>query len=1180
MNKANLKSYAPIARLDFISAVTARAHLLGINSDGHAQVEVSGDIAIIDGREWPTIVAEQREKLIERIALHGFEQSMEEVAYTWFNRFAALRFMELHDYLEHGWRVLSSQDGGLPEILRHAHEIGFAGFDVRKARDMQMAGNQDNELFKMIIVAQCNELSRSMPFLFERIEDETELLLPENLLMTDSIVAKLVESVPEDDWAQIEAIGWLYQYYISEKKAQVIGKVVKSEDIPAATQLFTPNWIVKYLVQNSVGRMWLMTNPMSTLRAELDYYVDPAQQSPEVEAELATLMAGRIAADGATLDPKSIRVLDPACGSGHILVEAYELLKAIYVERGFRIRDIPRLILENNLYGLDIDERAIQLSGFALLMKARQDDRRILVEPPMLNLHEVKESDGLSLDDLTNSLASHGIDRQLVSQLLSAFTLAKTYGSLIKIPTSLRSALPSIIASLEGASASGDLYATMAARDLLPLARLGAALSNEYDAVVANPPYMGSKGMNPALKDFAKKAYPDCKADLFAMFIDRGFSWCRDTGFNSMVTMQNWMFLSSYEQMRERILAQRSLMSLIQLPYDGKGPTAMGINFGVSASVFQNTKVPSIKGSFDCFRYFELTEDGVPKKFPSENERNVVVKPDEFMKLPSSPVAYWVSDSIRNAFGESKPLLDTLQTRLGMSTAGNHRFLRCWHEVSLANIGFQIGSLAGALRSGKRWFPYQKGGAFRKWYGNGEYVVNWFDDGREIKENLDGVGRVRSHNYNGEYSFREGVTWSDVTSGANAFRYLPRGFLFDGRGSSGFARTREDLMTSLGLLNSRVSFECIAAINPTIAVNVGEIGRIPVHPSLAAVSPRVIKLVEEAVSIAKLDWDSTEQSWDFTVPDLVAAKAATLHEAWASASHARVVRISRMHGLETELNEILVAAYGVGDSVPSAVPEEHITLLRPNLTKDGGRLVSYAIGCMMGRYSLARPGIIAAHGGGMPFDPDHYGHFPADADGIVPMMFDRWFDDDAAHRIKEFLAVVWGGDKVDENLSWLAESLGVKGDESSDATLRRYVAERFYKEHLSAYKNRPIYWMFSSGRLGAFQALVYVHRYNEGTLARMRSEYVTPLIAKYAGRLEMLGKDLDASSSAGARSKLQKQIDAFRKMQGELLSFEEKLRHYADMRIPLNLDDGIRFNYAQFGDLLAESKLVVGADDE
>ncbi len=558
MNKAKLKSYAPQARKDFIAAVEARAHSLGLSEMGGtldiAPSEKKGDVTLIAGQAWPAKVHDQRQRLIKRMKKDGFAQTVEAVAYTWFNRFAALRYMEIHDYLDHGYRILSSREGGLPEIITHATDVAgsLPGLNASQIADMKLAGNQDGELYRLLLVAQCNALSKAMPFLFEHIDDESELLLPGNMERTDSVVAKLVESIAEEDWSEVEIIGWLYQFYISEKKDAVIGKVVKSDDIPAATQLFTPNWIVQYLVQNSVGRLWLMANPGSTLKSQWKYFIEPAEQTPEVQAQLDALIQTRMAEDGGSLNPESITVLDPACGSGHILVEAYEVLKAIYLERGYQARAIPRLILEKNLFGLDIDDRAAQMAGFALMMKARADDRRLLDSPIKLNVLSLQESKGLELDEFDSHLKPFGISRVLLASLIDTFACAKTFGSLIQVPETLDHGLVSLADGLAKAIQSGDVFAQAAAQDLLPLVMQATVLAMKFDAVVANPPYMGGRVMPSPLKLFLESWIDAATGDIYAAFICRALLFAKSQGVVSLITLQTWMFLSSFSSLREK----------------------------------------------------------------------------------------------------------------------------------------------------------------------------------------------------------------------------------------------------------------------------------------------------------------------------------------------------------------------------------------------------------------------------------------------------------------------------------------------------------------------------------------------------------------------------------------------------------------------------------------------------
>ncbi|MEG1156839.1 MAG: BREX-1 system adenine-specific DNA-methyltransferase PglX, partial [Acinetobacter sp.] len=644
MNTSNIKKYAPQARNDFIAAMRKQAAKYGITADSILPAEQKGDLLLIGDQVFPLSVMKPRDKLIKRIQTSSFEQTIDYIAYSWFNRLCAIRYMECKGLLDHGRRVLSSADGsaGLPQILEECLDIDLPGLNASRVAELKLDGNKDEELYRELLLAQCHALNQVMPLLFEQVSDESELLLPDNLTKTDSLIRDLVSSIPEEDWSDVQIIGWLYQFYISEKKDQVIGKVVKSEDIPAATQLFTPNWIVKYLVQNSVGRLWMMAHPESTLASSWEYYIQPAEQTDEVNAQLKQLIDVRISEDGDTLNPESITVLDPACGSGHILVEAYDCLKAIYLERGYRSRDIPRLILENNLYGIDIDTRAAQLASFALLMKAREDDRRLFSDPPKLNVIALQESQPERLEAFAQDLASTGLEKADLKELLDLFEHASTFGSLIQIPQAFAKKLPDLETKLNTALESGDIFSQQSAQELLPLVQQAKLLAKQYDAVIANPPYMGGKGMNTALKDFAKKKFPDSKSDLFAMFIERGFGWCKDSGFNSMVTMQSWMFLSSYEAMREKLLQDRTLSCMVHM-----GNGVMGIAFGTAATVMLNNHVNNYEGSFSYCENDDVNEFGIPKQFPVQNERLKTAKPDDFKKIPGSPVAYWVSDKVR-----------------------------------------------------------------------------------------------------------------------------------------------------------------------------------------------------------------------------------------------------------------------------------------------------------------------------------------------------------------------------------------------------------------------------------------------------------------------------------------------------------------------------------------------------
>lgn len=1213
MNTSNLKRYAPQARRDFMAAVSQRLNQFGIATDSKGKLTVStpvisGSVMQIEGLSFDVGLARAREKLVQRAEQMGFEALVEQMAYTWFNRLSAIRFMELHGYLDHNLRVLSHPEKANSfEILDHAQDVAAdLGLDRNHIVELKLTGNQDEALYRTLLLGQCHQLHQAMPFLFEALDDETELLLPDNLNRTDSILRGLVDSIPEADWQQVEIIGWLYQFYISEKKDQVIGSVVKSEDIPAATQLFTPNWIVKYLVQNSVGRQWLMTYPDSGLKARMEYYIEPAEQEPSVVEALATITPSSI-------DPETIKVLDPACGSGHILVEAYDILKAIYEERGYRVRDIPKLILEKNLYGLDIDDRAAQLAGFALMMKARADDRRIFTRDIKLNVLAIQSTQHLDLPDLWRKLALNQdakrgsmesifddvqsnladtvdeIEFKQLRTILALFEQAKTLGSLIQVPHEQAEFLRNLTRRLQELAEQGDSMQKPAAMALLPSVQQAWLLAEQYDAVVANPPYMGGKGMNAALKEFAKKQFPDSKSDLFAMFIERGFDWCKTNGCNSMVTMQSWMFLSSYETLREKLLKEWSLISLIQLPYDGKSPTAMGINFGVSLAIFQKEKIIGIKSSFDCFRYFELTEEGEPRKFPSNNERNVLAKPDDFKKISGSPIAYWLPSKIQNTFVSGKKLGDLADFKQGMSTTDAEKFVRRWHEIDFKK--FNLSKYLKNKNSTGYWFPFNKGGDYRKWYGNNEFVVRYENNGEDLISLVrDKYPRISDPEFvikNRKRYFIESVTYSAISSSSFGVRLMPSGFIFS---IAGPVIQSEKLANCviMGLLLSKLSVRIVEALSPTLNFQAVDLEKIPVSLTLMSnniTTGKIVYSVKSLISLSESNWDSYEISWDFEENPLIHQNQNTLASAFLQWQTQNKAAFAETQCLEEENNRLFIEAYGLKDELSPDVPEDQITLTRADQEKDIQRLLSYAIGCMMGRYSLDEPGLIYAHAGNVDFDPPRYPSFPADEDGILPLTDQEWFKDDATNRFRELLVAVWGEEILQQNLDFVAESLTLnnfkakKGETSLD-TVRRYLSNQFYKDHLQTYKKRPIYWLFSSGKQKAFECLVYLHRYNESTLARMRTEYVTPLLGKYSAYIEQLKKQMEDAPSTAEANRLKKEQDVLIKKQVELRQFDDKLKHYADMRIKLDLDDGVKVNYGKFGDLLAEVKAVTGGSGD
>ena len=1205
MNTKNLKAYAPKARTQFIEAVRKRAAHFGIYEDRIEEVRIEGSAAIIDGRAFTRKEGEQRKRLEGKVTERGYDMFIREMAYTWFNRLAALRYMEIHDYFDHGFRVLShpTNPDSLPEILSHASDVADS-LDLDKSQiiELQLAGDKEEELYRELLLGQCHQLAKIMPFVFKgishgAIDDATELLLPNNLTKTDSILKGLINEIPEEDWQEIEVIGWLYQFYISEHKDTVIGKVVKSEDIPAATQLFTPNWIVKYLVQNSVGRQWLATYPNSDLKGKMEYYIEPAEQSEEVIEQLKAITP-------TSIDPEEIKVLDPACGSGHILVEVYEVLREIYLERGYRLREIPELILTKNIYGLDIDDRAAQLAGFALMMKAREDDRRIFqrVEDGevSLNVFSLQSSEHLDIPKLWKALDLEGNQQtgstgglfdglsddsqsfvqptgiyndyfELLQSLKSAFLQAKTLGSLIQVEHQHLNNLRSIKSELEEKIQSSDPAAKQAALDILHIINQAILLSIQYDAVVANPPYMGMKGMNSELKDFVKKYYPVSKSDLFAVYIEKCLDFCNGNGKLGLVTPYVWMFISSYEKLREQLLKSNSLTSLIQLEYNAFAPACIPVctftidKFHISNSV----------GTFIRLSDFKGHETQAPKTLEAINDREVEwiydTRTDDLLKLPSKSIAYWLENQTLSTFSNRKVSAVT-ETEYGIITGDNEKYLRYWFEVS---------------KSSARWVNYNKGGTYRKWFGNIVHVIDWKSNQEFV--NYSGPQNLADAQFYGKTS----ITWSDVTSSYISFRIQPEGHLSSNTGPTAVT-TDFNTWKLLAFLNSRFIETITPVLNPTMHFTLGDFGNLPLPNSLPE------KLEQNArtlVEISNRDWNKSELSQKFIFETKTQGR---LSDAFTEEYEKNKDIISRFIKLERENEALISNTLDVEINENDFLDMSKVTLSVNDKFKYGVKekfpkdrrcsefitdQISFFIGSAMGRYSLDREGLIYAHSGSKGFkelvEEGAYQTFPADDDGIIPLASEEWlFDDDATTRFKEFVKTVWGNEHLSENIEFVAESLCLhalkpKKGESAMDTVRRYFSTQFFKDHCKTYKKRPIYWLFSSGKEKAFECLVYLHRYNEGTLSRMRTEYVTPLMGKYDAQHTLLSEQQLQATGTEAR-RIEKDLKSLEKKQAELRTFDEQLKHYAEMRIPLDLDDGVKANYGKFGNLLADVKAIHG----
>lgn len=1197
MNTNNIKKYAPQARNDFRDAVIQKLTTLGIAADkkGNLQIaeaETIGETVRYGQFDYPLSTLPRRERLVKRAREQGFEVLVEHCAYTWFNRLCAIRYMELHGYLEHGFRMLSHPETPTAfEVLDHVPEVAEALLPESKAQlvEMKLSGNQDEALYRELLLGQCHALHHAMPFLFEAVDDEAELLLPDNLTRTDSILRGLVDDIPEEDWEQVEVIGWLYQFYISEKKDAVIGKVVKSEDIPAATQLFTPNWIVQYLVQNSVGRQWLQTYPDSPLKDKMEYYIEPAEQTPEVQAQLAAITP-------ASIEPESIKVLDPACGSGHILIEAYNVLKNIYEERGYRGRDIPQLILENNIFGLDIDDRAAQLSGFALLMMARQDDRRIFTRDVRLNIVSLQESLHLDIAKLWQQLNFHqqvqtgsmgdmfaentaltqtdSAEYQLLLRTLKRFVNAKTLGSLIQVPQEEEAELKAFLDALYRLEKEGDFQQKAAAKAFIPFIQQAWILAQRYDAVVANPPYMGSKGMNGELKEFAKNNFPDSKADLFAMFIERGFLWLKNAGFNSMVTMQSWMFLSSFENMRKNILNKFTIEAMVHM-----GNGVMKIAFGTNATIFRTLSSKNLKGKFYHISQDDISPNGTPFSFPSKKNRKSTMSSKEFHSIPGKQILYWITPSLAEMFNSGLNFGNMSTAKKGVTTGNNDKYLRLWHEVSIDKTSMFC------KENSATWYPVTKGGKYRKWYGNKDYLINWKNNGFEIKNSPGFELRNES------FFFQEGLTWGDVSSGDFSMRYHDEKGLFEGRGPMAFADEYEYI---LGFMNSNIAKAFLKLFCPTLTYNVGDVVKVPLSHIPSHIKEKIIINTKRIIELTKDDYNSYETSWKFKKSHLISGKS--IRENTSLSIQKYMAITNSVLDREESNNSLFITAWGLSSEITHKVDYKNISLNcndhylygYESFAKRNSDIISnflsYTIGCQMGRYSLDREGLVYAHEGNKGFADlvaeGAYKTFPADSDGILPLMDDEWFENDVTSRVKEFVRTVWGEEHLQENLEFIAESLCLyaikpKKGESALETIRRYLSTQFWKDHLKMYKKRPIYWLFSSGKEKAFECLVYLHRYNDATLSRMRTEYVVPLLARYQANIDRLNDQLD-EASGGEATRLKRERDSLIKKFSELRSYDDRLRHYADMRISIDLDDGVKVNYGKFGDLLADVKAITG----
>lgn len=1154
MDKNAIKKYAVWARRELISRVSQKAQQFGIT--GKEITDAGADS--VCGRLLSTQEKTQRQALITQIKREDYEQVMEEVAYIWFNRFSALRFMEVNGYLPSHVRVFTDDENNFkPQILAEAIHLELDGLDMDKVYALKEK-NDDEALFKYLLITQCNALSTILPGMFQHISDYTELLFPDNLLRSGSVLEQMISLIPEEDWQdQVQIIGWLYQYYNTEPKDKVFADLKKNikitkENIPAATQLFTPDWIVRYMVENSLGRLWVEGHPSDELKTGWKYYLEEAKQEPEVQAQL-----NKIREEYKALKPEEIKCIDPCMGSGHILVYMFDVLMQIYASCGYSDRDAVRSIIENNLYGLDIDDRAAQLAYFSVMMKARQYDARFFSRKLQPHVHAICESNGLSADMVDYFVGGDAKLKKAMDSIITEMRDAKEYGSILNItPVDF----DAIYARFDALYDEISMYNQPIFNDLLPLVRVARALAQKYEVVVTNPPYMGSSGMSDILNIYVKQYYPEGKADLFAAFIQRCVELTKAGCFTSLITMQAWMFLSSFEQIREKILSINT-KCLIRIGYNSF-PELNSQVAHACAFVLCKQRVLNYKG-----KYFELNTGKV-----TDNKENVFINcknkneyylrsRDDFMLIPSMPLAFVLSDKLIEAF-RGKKLNDIARPRQGLATGENNRFLRLWHECSSSNVCYHAHSIEESIQSNAKWFPYNKGGDFRKWYGNNDYVVNWENDGFEIRHFFGDNGKLKSRPQNTEAFFQESVTWSKIATDTLAFRYKPYGHIFDVAGTSFF--TEHELLLYLqGLCNSCVAMKILKSISPTVNFEVGHIAALPVIEN-STIEVNVNNLVRQNISISSYDWDSFETSWDFKRHPLL--RGGSVVEAYSAWEQECTDRFNTLKANEEELNRIFIDIYGLQDELTPEVVDKDVTVRLADKKRDICSLISYAVGCMFGRYSLDVEGL--AYAGGE-WDDSKYKTLIPDRDNIIPICDDEYFEDDITGRFVKFIETVYGKETLGENLRFIADALGGSGQPKD--VIRSYFLNDFYADHLKIYQKRPIYWLFDSGKKNGFKALIYMHRYAPDTLARMRTDYVHEQQARYRTAIADVEHRIDAAS-ASERVKLTKQLAKLTGQSDEIRAYEEKIHHLADQMIRIDLDDGVKHNYAIFEDVLAKIK--------
>ena len=1204
MNRSAIKTFAVWARQHLRQQVTARLKYFGITAQAIEEPTLVSGGLLVAGQTLDAEDASAYQQLRDRLQeLAGGEAKklmgtkalkaavtslIDEIAYTWFNRFSALRYMEVNGYLRR--RVLSSSDELLvdPDILRMASDVAAAeelpGLSLAVLDEWRIlaakSANAEEFLYRRLVNAQCLALASGLPFLFEESAQYTALFMPGNLLNSGSIVRRLVADIPEEDWRDaadsengVEIIGWLYQFYISERKDEVIGAKGKiaARDIPAATQLFTPHWIVRYMVENSLGRLWVEGHSESRLREKMPYYLEsppPEETEKKAEGEEQLELSNSVAVSGGlrVVEAQDLTVMDPACGSGHILVYAFDLLFEIYKEQGYAERDIPALILEHNLYGLDIDERAVQLASFSVLMKARAKNSRILRRSPKLNIATVRSTQNLHLP------AGKALVESDWQPLLEAFKEADSLGSLITPPALDRAKL---LAQVDTFETDNPVFGAEAKlfRDFVKQAQL---LRRQYLVVVANPPYMSGRSFDSTLKDFVLEHYRRGKDDLFAAFLERCLEQTQNGGLTATINQHSWMFLSSYEKLRTFILDNCCIQSMLHLGY--------GVFKELNSKVVQSTAFVVSKKDFSqdqrgvYLRLIDFQGDGDRSRAKT---LEAIANPDcgylyyaksaDFRKIPGSAIAYWISDEFIRIFESFSELNENSKIAAGISTGQNDRFIMYWHEPRYQRIAFTKPKREENLF---KFVPHNKGGDFRRWYGNQEYVLAY-----DQQALLEMQGKPGFRHDGSKFYFVECLSWSKVTSSTISFRYYEDCFSFDSAGICIFPFLENHLHELLGILNSKVVSKALEMINPTLNATPGNISVVPT-PALAEERDALAIRSERCVNISKQDWNSFENSWGFESHPLLHHKVFLLSQSFADWQQQSDTNFKKLQDLEEENNCYWINAYGLQSELTPEVPDDQITIRRADLPRDIRAFISYAIGCMMGRYSLDAPGLIHA---GQPFDPTRHTTFPADPDAIIPITDQAYFTDDIVTRFIEFVKVTYGEATLTENLDFIANALKLRASETAQDRIRRYFVTEFISDHIKTYKKRPIYWLFTSGKAGsrrspAFSALVYLHRYSEDTVARIRTDYVLELQVKLDEEIKRVDADADTATTTTAKKAATKRLQILKDQQLELRDYQAKLQTIADQRIKLDLDDGVAYNYTLFEGIVYEGSDLKMAD--